>query len=152
MQAQWHPIGLQLDVPDSQLQNIRTTHGHLDQSKCMIEMLSFWLKSTPGASWDDIIAALKKENNESLANKLKAKYLGTGICSVQYYYYCSFFIIIFLGKTKGAVLQKNLLTRHDIATDGGVDTATADVCHARMLNAACSVYNFWIFWALLQVF
>ena len=76
VEAQWRPIGVQLGVPDAQLQNIQATHGHLGQTQCMMEMLSFWLKSTIEASWRYIVEALGKDPiYATLVNSLKTKYL-----------------------------------------------------------------------------
>ena len=68
----WHTLGLQLDLTMDQLTNIQiTNHMHgLDRLKA--EMFNVWLKSSPSASWSDLITALRAMGEDSVASDIAA--------------------------------------------------------------------------------
>ena len=72
----WHTLGLHLRLDIAQLDQIEeqyfATHGH---RRCKTKMIDHWLKVKPDASWYMLIKALKKIKEESLADRLTAKYL-----------------------------------------------------------------------------
>ena len=72
----WHSLGIHLRLDIALLDQIEeqyfATQGH---KKCKTKMIDLWLKVKPDASWYMLIKALKKINEESLADRLTAKYL-----------------------------------------------------------------------------
>ena len=77
----WHGLGLQLGLAMSQLEQIEQ---HIvcqmqGPSRLMAEMLNVWLKSSPTASWADLITALKAIGQNKVANDVKAAYSPTGM-------------------------------------------------------------------------
>ena len=57
---EWYDLGIQLfhESQRSRLDEIRSSYSNDRRGAC-VEMLSYWLKITPGATWDDLIEALK---------------------------------------------------------------------------------------------
>ena len=77
----WHGLGLQLGLAMSQLEQIEQ---HIvcqmqGPSRLMAEMLNVWLKSSPTASWADLITALKAIGQNKVANDVKTAYSPTGM-------------------------------------------------------------------------
>ena len=72
----WHALGIHLRLDIAQLDQIEeqyfATHGH---RRCKTKMIGLWLKVKPDVSWHMLIEALKKIKEESLADRLTAKYL-----------------------------------------------------------------------------
>ena len=72
----WHTLGIHLRLDIAQLDQIEeqyfATQGH---RRCKTKMIDLWLKVKPDASWHMLIKALKKIKEESLADRLTAKYL-----------------------------------------------------------------------------
>ena len=65
---EWYDLGIQL-FSESQLprlDEIRATYSNDRRGGC-IEMLKYWLKITPGATWDNLIHALRAPGLELLA-------------------------------------------------------------------------------------
>jgi len=56
----WYELGIQLfnEQQLPRLDQIRTIYSNDFQKGC-IEMLGYWLKITPGATWNNLICALK---------------------------------------------------------------------------------------------
>ena len=63
----WYNLGIQLfsESQRPKLDGIRTTYSNDHQGGC--EMLNCWLKITPGATWDNLIRALRAPSLELLA-------------------------------------------------------------------------------------
>lgn len=63
----WSELGIQLFSEQQlrRLDEIHTAHSN-DPRKGCIEMLKHWLNVTPGASWDNLICALKAPGLELL--------------------------------------------------------------------------------------
>ena len=77
----WHGLGLKLGLTMSQLEQIEQ---HIvcqvqGPSRLMAEMLNVWLKSSPTASWADLITALKAIGQNKVANDVKTAYSPTGM-------------------------------------------------------------------------
>ena len=70
----WYLIGVQLGIPVPKLNGIQKKNND-DVSRCLIELLQYWIDSSnPAKPWDDVIAALCKVDNNKLADELKSKY------------------------------------------------------------------------------
>ena len=90
--SDWVMLGVYLRVPSSKLDAIEAQHRSIDC--CKKELFHAWLQINPGASWKDLVDALTLMEENTLATKLKSKYLvihgeqGT-IISLYYTYYYS---------------------------------------------------------------
>ena len=74
----WEDIGIQLDIDDGQLSQIKTDNAG-DSKACLREMLRAWLKRAyPPPSWSEMIEALESQGNEDIASQIRDKY-----CYVQ---------------------------------------------------------------------
>ena len=73
--AQWYALGLTLGLEEDVL-NIIEVDKH---AKCKRTMFRKWLESTPTASWDDLIKALKQIGEEETAEKVSE-----GFCLSQH--------------------------------------------------------------------
>ena len=64
----WYELGIQLfhESQLSRLDEINTSYSN-DHRRGCIEMLKYWLKITPGATWDDLIHALRAPGLELLS-------------------------------------------------------------------------------------
>ena len=86
---QWYFLGVVLKVPVSKLKEIQGSSPQAGISFWRIEVLYHWLQSTPHASWNDIVLALKKISQHALSARLQEKYItpytaGTGMsCSTN---------------------------------------------------------------------
>ena len=70
----WEDIGIQLDIDDGQLSQIKTDNAG-DSKACLREMLRAWLKrANPLPSWSEMIEALESQGNEDIASQIKDKY------------------------------------------------------------------------------
>ena len=71
----WYSLGVALLVPVSKLQEIMASSPQGGIARWRIDLLQYWLDSTPTASWSDIITALEKIGHHTLSARLKSKYL-----------------------------------------------------------------------------
>ena len=55
----WHGLGRRLGLTMSQLRGIELTHRVDGLERMMAEMFDVWLKSSPNASWADLVTALR---------------------------------------------------------------------------------------------
>ena len=72
----WFKIGLELDIPHTELICFRKRHS--DFSDAMCEMLIHWLRTTvdPCPSWEAVVTALRSPlvNEKNIAAQLESKY------------------------------------------------------------------------------
>ena len=73
----WHTLGLKLSLTMSQLSDIDVTYHGVERHKA--ETFNVWLKSSPNASWADLITALKTMNEHRVASDIAARYLGQSL-------------------------------------------------------------------------
>ena len=82
VRASWYNIGLELDIPHTELDCFEQCHP--DQLVSMREMLKHWLKTAvdPPPTWEAVVNALRSPlvNEMSVAAQLELKYC----TSVQY--------------------------------------------------------------------
>ena len=69
----WEFLGLVLRVKTSELSKIEA-ENQKDCSKCLLEMLKWWLNNVPNPSWSSIAKALKSIENNKLAEKVTETY------------------------------------------------------------------------------
>ena len=55
-----------------QLKNIRKKYYRLGEERMKTIMFEVWLKSSPGASWADLIDALNKMGEDSVSSMVEA--------------------------------------------------------------------------------
>ena len=72
----WQGLGLQLGLEEYRLQEILIDEGGT-VAHCRRSMLSVWLKSAPTASWLDVVDALAKMGERTLAATVKFRYCQT---------------------------------------------------------------------------
>ena len=73
--AKWDKLNLlmmNLRLEKHEMEKIENDYAGIDNQK--IESFSSWLKQTPNASWKDIIVALRKIGEKTLASKLEKDY------------------------------------------------------------------------------
>ena len=72
--ADWEDIGVELEVDDGILRQIKTDNPG-DSKSCLRELFRKWLsRINPQPKWEDIIEAVEGIGDEELASKIKAKY------------------------------------------------------------------------------
>ena len=82
----WYNLGIQLFSESQRLKldGIRTTYSKDHQGGC-VEMLNCWLKITPGATWNNLIHALRAPGLEllAIADDVEKEVKGTDINEVH---------------------------------------------------------------------
>ena len=73
----WHGLGLKLGLTMSQLRGIELTHPRDGPGRLKAEMFDVWLKSSPNASWADLITALEAMGMDRVASNVRAAYSPT---------------------------------------------------------------------------
>ena len=73
--SDWYALGVALRVPPSKLKEIRQSAPQEGIQYWRIELLQYWLDSTPDASWSMIIAALEKIGHHTLSARLRDNYI-----------------------------------------------------------------------------
>ena len=71
----WYSLGVQLEVPISNLKCIKVENSKMDQ--CLLKMLATWLKTTnPPSTWNILTGALESPpvGEKLLAQQLRDKY------------------------------------------------------------------------------
>ena len=70
--SDWHTLGIQLDLTTSQLKDIDVTYHAHGVDRLKTEMFDLWLKSSPDASWTNLITALRAMDEERVASDIEA--------------------------------------------------------------------------------
>ena len=70
----WYSLGVALRVHPNKLQEIQKSSPQEGIQRWRIDLLHYWLNSTPDASWNDIVVALEKIGHNTLSVQLRAKY------------------------------------------------------------------------------
>ena len=73
----WHGLGLKLGLTMSQLRGIELTHPRDGPGRLKAEMFDVWLKSSPNASWADLVRALEAMDMYRVASNVRAAYSPT---------------------------------------------------------------------------
>ena len=70
--SNWHSLGLQLDVPDYELEKVEDPHSLAEWK--MSKVLSYWWNNCPPEerTWQTVAAALRNINHNNLARKLES--------------------------------------------------------------------------------
>ena len=70
----WHTLGLKLGLTMSQLSDIHVTYHVYGVGRLKAEIFNVWLKSSPNASWTDLITALNTMNEHRVAGDIAVHY------------------------------------------------------------------------------
>ena len=70
--SDWELLGVYLGTSPTTLDNIKQENARVELMK--YSMLAEWLKSTPEASWKDVVSALTIMKHNSVAKVIKEKY------------------------------------------------------------------------------
>ena len=73
--SDWHTLGIQLDLTTSQLYNIHVTYHVHGVDRLKTEVFDVWLKSSPNASWTNLITALRAMDEERVASDIEAGWI-----------------------------------------------------------------------------
>lgn len=71
----WFTLGLNLGVQYHQLQEIRRSYSVEGYGALRRETLVLWLRRTPNVSWRDVVRALRKMEEGSVAGRIEQKYI-----------------------------------------------------------------------------
>ena len=70
--SDWELLGVYLGVSPNTLDSVKRENARVELMK--YNMLAEWLKSTPEATWKDIVSALTVMKHNSVAKVIKEKY------------------------------------------------------------------------------
>ena len=73
--SDWFVFGIALGVPISKLRSIEASHLKEGVKRCIVEMMQYWLDTTPATCWQQVSAALEQVDLITLASRVKQKYL-----------------------------------------------------------------------------
>ena len=73
--SDWYQLGLKLGVPDYKLDEIQRYHS---SSQWKLETLKLWLQLKPNASWMNVVRALQRMEENTLAKWIRQKYMRRG--------------------------------------------------------------------------
>ena len=107
--TEWYELGIQLDLSTSQLKDIEVTYKVNGMKRLRSEMFDAWLKSSPKATWGDLITALKNMNENRVASDIEAVH-HSPTAGMEYIIVVDFVVsflcaLIFVGK--GTCIHKN---------------------------------------------
>ena len=72
--SDWRKLGLNLGVQDYELDQIERSRSAEGCDGWKRETFSLWLKHTPNASWRDVVEALQRMGENTVAEKIELKY------------------------------------------------------------------------------
>ena len=78
----WFVFGIALGLPIIKLKSIEASHLKEGVKRCIVEMLQYWLDTTPAACWQQVIATLEQVDLIALASRIKEKYHPEGALCV----------------------------------------------------------------------
>ena len=82
--SDWFVLGIALGVPIGKMRSIEVSYLKEGVKRCMVEMLQYWLDTTPAACWQQVSSALEQVDLITLASRVKQKYLWAdhpeGVC------------------------------------------------------------------------
>ena len=84
---EWYSLGVALLVPVSKLKEIITSSPQEGTARWRIDLLQYWLDSTPTASWSDIIRALERIGHHTLSARLRSQYLPSTAAGMRVHMY-----------------------------------------------------------------
>ena len=74
--SDWFTLGLNLGVQYHQLQEIRSNYFQVEGvGACRRESLVLWLQRTPNALWRDVVGALRRMGEKTVAERIELQYI-----------------------------------------------------------------------------
>ena len=67
----WHALGVKLDIPAQQLDDVARSLSHEGSERCKAEIFELWLRRLPDVGWEDMVDALEKTSHHKLAGELR---------------------------------------------------------------------------------
>ena len=83
--SDWRKLGLNLGVQDYELDKIERSHPSEDCGRWMQETFSLWLRHTPNASWGDVVGALRRMGENTVAERIEQKYIVASLHASKLY-------------------------------------------------------------------
>ena len=71
----WRRLGLYLGVQDYELDRIERSRPTEGCDGWKRETFSLWLQCTPSASWRDVVGALRRMGENTIAERIELKYI-----------------------------------------------------------------------------
>ena len=71
----WYRLGLYLDLKTHELDKIEQNYTNQGCDRRMLVMLALWLRSTPTATWKDVVSALQQMGENRVAENIRQKYI-----------------------------------------------------------------------------
>ena len=71
----WYRLGLYLDLKTHELGKIEQNYTNQGCDRRMLVMLALWLRSTPTATWKDVVSALQQMGENRVAENIRQKYI-----------------------------------------------------------------------------
>ena len=72
----WHQLGLHLGLEMSTLREVYQSFHVEGVPRMKSEMFDRWLRSTPGASWEDLVTALEEMGEKVVTGEVALSYCG----------------------------------------------------------------------------
>ena len=73
--SDWHKLGLHLGVRDYELDQIKRSRPAEGCDGWKQETFSLWLRRTSSASWRDVVGALRRMRENTIAERIELKYI-----------------------------------------------------------------------------
>ena len=74
--SDWHQLGVKLGLEMSQLREIEQSYHVEGVSRMKSEMLDLWLRSTPSATWEELVIVLREMGESVVAGEVAVSYCG----------------------------------------------------------------------------
>ena len=71
----WFVFGIALGVPHKKLREIEISFSQGGVKRFVVEMIQYWLDTTPSACWKEVARALEQVDCLALASAIKKEYL-----------------------------------------------------------------------------
>ena len=81
--TEWFTLGTCLKLPRQDLLHIEHQFGSEGPRRCRIELFHLWIKATPDASWEQLIAALKRMGENALSDQIRTNLQSLSLASAE---------------------------------------------------------------------
>ena len=75
----WHQLGLLLGLEMSTLREVYQNFHAEGVSRMKCEVFERWLRTTPGASWEELVTALEGMGENMVAREVAVRYCGRSL-------------------------------------------------------------------------
>ena len=98
--SDWRRLGLYLGVQDHKLDQIECSRPAEGCDVWKRETFSLWLRCTPSASWRDVVGALRRMGEKTIAEKIELKYI------VKPAHTSKFYTVVYAGRYDSGYFSK----------------------------------------------